>query len=268
MPRNFKKQYKKFKRKFNRKRRNFKKRGKFNKQYTVLNVPKVMGDFPLPSRLRTKFVTEALLVKPAGASTGETYAFSGNSLYHPFDGVRITGAGVANGNNALTRTGGTGVLTALAPYGYTNLCTNVGPYTAYRVLASKIIVSIVPNDITNNITVATAPIQSFSAYLSMLAITSGAYMKTKVVTVGGSGVSAKLTNYVATARTTGVDPKNILINPNYSGAYNTAPVAEWFHQVIWITNSAAALIAPVTINVKVIYYVELYNVDEGQLTET
>lgn len=240
---------------------------------------------PFPPKFRTKFVTEQVGVFDINGQSGENndtaYCIAGNCMYLPWDiAALVTINGGASGgwpNASLSNT-------TLMPVGFSNVCNiSTGPYSMYKVYASKCRIQLMPLESTTAAFGASTMNAVLYPYPCDYRSVSGpetiylptTYAGAQTVPYGKTGMFATfqrmngpLSCYMTTSQIFGVNKRTIDDDPGnqFAAPANAIPTNPWVWAFNWTAPSYATG-STCNYRVKVTYYVELSNLLGGSYSE-
>lgn len=214
-------------RKFLRKRKtNYRRR--YNKGSVVMTkIPKVAGPFPDQYRCVFKYAANLYF-----NTTNGSHLFSMNSLFDP----------------DVSATGG-------QPVWYDQLVSADGPYLSYRVLASRIRCTFVPDGATVPTFISITPTDSANGPFGATPadLTANSRVRWAILNEGVSTTAKTLTQYATVAQVSGVKKSVVQNDNNFQALYNAAPA----DQTYWLLQ-LNAMDATTACSVRVIVQVEYY----------
>jgi hypothetical protein len=225
---------------------------------------KPISNSPLPPKFRTMFTCNISGIINSGAFAFSTYSVGLNSCYEPFN---VTGATTAFPATMFP------AKASLDPTGYTSIL-NQYAYRQCRVLASRIQVSMGTSATTDTLSVSVAPSiitgQPTSTWISR----QQPFAKNAVFTYaqdprGDLNTQNQIDTYVTVAQVLGVRPEAILddLSGNYYHAYNNFAGQQMTWTINWNTEAATNLGNEAFFECKVRYWVELFELNVGGMTE-
>lgn len=263
----------KFNARFNRKR-NAMKRRKIRSNYpnwknrvTFKNSALMKG--PMPPRFRTKFYLDFSVYVAAAAyaaTTEKTMIIKHNSVHLPL--ANIAAPFTFNpGSSGLT-------VVALQPVGLSQLLAPSGTkgiYSSFRVYASKCSVLCIPQALGDSMIVSIVGVPPNSGVvLDIQSAQEVPYSRTKVCNSGGNPMANKISNYVSTADLCGLTRAAIEddVSSSFEGTNAADPTQLTSWRIVTQTADNAGNTGVVTFQVKLTYYVELFESKMEDLTFT
>jgi hypothetical protein len=215
---------------------------------------------------RTKMLISFPCQLPASSAKKGYFAISGNSMHNPFASSLATTINTVN-NIGFTPYNGE-VYNTVQCAGYSAICSPTAPYSAYRVLGSKLKVDVTPSANSDQIivvlgTVLTTQNSPTTIWTAIDAPNSS--------TPHTFSVYYKQPTLVKSARTSelfGVSDDAIRDVGQYSGLYATSPSNEWCWIVNYNTMDDAVTSATMGWIFRVEYDVEFYFPATGDVPDT
>jgi hypothetical protein len=210
-----------------------------------------MGDrtCPFPPRYRAIIRSEIFGYTASGAGTGDYSWFVFlNTPYLPWNTGDLSGL-TPNGISYST----------LHSLGYTQLC-NAATYISYRVIRSSIEVDVMPQSVTDSVTVTIGPTDSTSG---VTVANSLGDRRVKSYTFGSGRTPPRggLKNSITQAALLGVRESAIRddLSFKYCGNYNGNPANPFYWSVQVETGDNAVLSAALEVRMRLTFEVEFFN---------
>lgn len=219
-------------------------------------------NMPLPQRLRSKFTTALNGVFTSGGTAQRLYNVKLNGLITPFN--------PATGGGSIAWEGPFVPLANIDPTGL-SILLNATAYTQYRVLASSIKMSVLPESISDNTYITITPSTTISLPATYSNGITQPYTKQKTFSCnkysGGSG--EWLSHYIAVSKLMGVNYRSVQddVSLVYNAIYNADPsdIMYWVINFCQSDNVAPGAAIPYTVIVT--HYVELFGFATASLPE-
>jgi hypothetical protein len=215
---------------------------------------------------RTKMLISFPCQLPSSSAKKGYFAISGNSMHVPFASTLASTIGTVNSIGFTPYNGE--VYNTVQCAGYSAICSNTAPYSAYRVLGSKIKVDVTPSANSDQIivvlgTVLTTQNSPTTIWTAIDAPNSS--------TPHTFSVYYKQPTLVKSARTSelfGVTDAAVRDVGQYSGLVSTSPSNEWCWIVNYNTMDDAITSATMGWIFRVEYDVEFYFAATGDVPDT
>jgi hypothetical protein len=208
---------------------------------------------PFPQRYRTSLrcCIQGNLV--TGAIPG-VYYVSGNSAYLPYNGGSWPGVIIAS-------------TFTLQPCGFSNLCTSTGPYNNWRCYSSQIRARLTSGSLADIITYTVTPGNTGSAVTGVA--DALAEPRTKSAMTQGGATQTQIRHKFNITDFLGIGPYAVRDDMVglFSGSYNAAPTQQFRWNFAWTTSNNAALVAPASYEIEMLYDVEFFNLNAGALLD-
>jgi len=215
--------------------------------------------FPLPSRLRAPFAAEMFCYTASGAGTGNVTFLVGQYPFLPFN-TSISGL-----------TAVTNSFTTYKPIGFGLLANPIGSvYQWYRVFGSRIWVNVTPQSVTDSCVVAITPTTDASP--SALGTILNQRMSVSGIMAANRPPPTPwgLTNSLRMSEWLGVDESAIRndLSGNYSSICSGYPAYAMSWNIAISSDDASTFSAPVSVDVRMILDLELFNLTGAELAHT
>ena len=225
---------------------------------------------PYPPRYRSIFTCALQFDIKAATIASDHWYFPLNSCVLPFNKQAGGGSGIGSASYENISP----AFATLQPAGFSLLCNSIannGLYTNYRVLASKITISSIPQAVSDTLLFTITPVNSIQGTGNPA--TTGPAIElpmTKSNMEGQGQANTKISYYTKPYIVEGY--KRQAIELDVSGAYVATsaayPTALNYWIVNWSTVDAANLANKTPVIIKLKYYVELTEPNYSQLKET
>lgn len=229
----------------------------------IFNPP---SNLPIPQRFKTKFTCAVEGYVAAGAFASKQYNMNLNQLYLPFNSLGTDlPATFAPAPATVQATGATQLLSALG---------TTGPYTKYRVLASSIEITALPQVTGDSIILTVTPSASSTQPSDATTAQAQAFTKRAICTfaqtpMGDVTKRGTIKNYCNVADFLGVTQE--AIENDLSGNYQIQWASGVGTPIYWTVNytiqDATNQASSIMFSYKLNYWVELFGMYTAQVTE-
>jgi hypothetical protein len=194
-----------------------------------------------------------------------TFAISANSLHLPFNSVLVALNGISINSAGFTPYTGS-VYSTMQPQGFSNLCSAASPYLNYRVLGSKISLSMIPIAISDAIVVTINQVSTGEQWNTSVWTGAEAPYASKTLSFTSSEANRRVSQKFTSGEAFGVPESAIRDDLAYAGAFNTSPASEW-NWIINIQSIGTNTSESIGIFVEVQYDTEFFNPVTGGLND-
>lgn len=205
---------------------------------------------PLPMQYITKFVASAFMYSTSGAATGDyTFNFKLNSMYHPFANAAPAGVTYNTINIATYNPAGYGTL------------LDADVYTTYTVIATLFEFDVIPQSVSDPVSVAVTASRTGSVPASVAASLSKPWTKSMAFVSGRNYREGDypLKMYIPIHKFLGI-PKSFYMydtSGQWDGSYNTDATNTLELVANVETGDNAVLSSPLEFRVRITYYARL-----------
>lgn len=194
---------------------------------------------PLPDRVQTSFTMKmsAYIASGQTASAG-VFDIAGNTVSQPFDGQINTINTQGQGSMTLSASS----VISDTPTGVANLIgTNV--YSYYRVLKSKLKMSLCSGSLADQVFLACAPRNLLVPDNYSTALELGYSPLGKLIKGSSQSGWVSKTTSATTAKVMGVTTENVMNDITYTAKIDDPAIAAWCWQVRWVKQAGAVAFA-------------------------